>query len=192
MKPQFLIIFLFLTIGLTRTSAGKPDTLSLTDYLKLFNYKYTTDYTVGWTNEADFKKLNFSFDTNTSLHNRFIRLNNGSLILPEIWGFAYSYRQVNSNLYWLIYYGEGEVDINLFLTVLDTKKRIISKPYRLACAGGDEEDWDFRFGKFINDSTYKYVYAFGTGANTRDSVSGLDRIRPNGEIIEIKKIKLKK
>jgi hypothetical protein len=178
--------------SLTRTSAGTPDTLSLTEYLKLFNHKFTTDNTFGWTNEQDLRKLNFTFDSNSYLINRCIKLDNGLIIKPEIWGFAYSYRQIKSNLFWLIYYVVGNLDYELFFAVLDTKNRILSKPYLLACTGGDEEDWDYRYGKFINDSTYKYLYAFGVAKNTRDSVSGLDRIKPNGDIIELKKIKLKK
>jgi hypothetical protein len=205
MKLQlFLTALLFTVFVFTKSQAAKPDTLSLSEYLKLFDNKFTSKYNIGWTNSINDKPIVFTFDTSKFLNKCCIRLGNGSVICPEIYGWAYSYKQINKDLFWLTYYREGEVGVNLYLRALDIKKKTFSEPYTLAWAGGDGGHWWYKIGSFINDSTFDYYQVhkmefeifdsisgqYSSIPKTLDSVSGIDRIRVNGEVIELKKTKL--
>jgi hypothetical protein len=110
---------------------------------------------------------------------------------PEISGWAYSYRKLNEHLFWLVCYSQGESGTSFWLYILDTKHKTVSKSYQLANAFGDQGDWAYTYGKFENDSTYHYLTVFGSEEGTQDSTLYRDRIRRNGEIIELTRRKLK-
>lgn len=176
----------------SKSSAIVPDTLKLSEYLKLFDNKYTNDFKIGWINQVDNSNvINFTYDKNKELYGRKIKLDKGYVLTPDIYGWAYSYRKINNHLFWLIYYNEHESCTSLMLLVLDTKNNTTSQSYELAKVFGDQGDWCYKYGRFENDSTYNYLKVYGSIEGTTDSISGQDRIRFKGEFLELKKRKLK-
>ena len=192
MKNRILYI---LTIGLvlsfSNSKAGNPDTLSLNDYLGLFDNNFTTEFNFGWYHYETKNAMKFSLAENKQLNGCKIKLNNGSILSPEIYGSAYSHRKFCEHLFWLVYLTEGESGNSFWLCVLNTKNKTVSKSYQLANAFGDQGDWAYRYGEFENDSTYNYLFVYGNTEGTLDSISGQDRIIHNGELLELKKRKLK-
>ena len=168
------------------TIAETRDTLTLSEYLELFEHNFTTNFKITGISVAK-NKIILSFDSTKYLQNISIKLDNGIIISPEIYGYAYSYRKINPNLYWIIYYNEVEVGTSMFLCILNFKNKLLSNPYTLVHYGGDDGYWDYKYGNFINDSTYNYLYVWGNDEKTLDSLTGLDRIKMNGEFIELKK-----
>ena len=186
------ILIISLVLGFLKSNAGNSDTLTLAEYLRLFNNTFTTDFNLGWFPDGNKNPLTLSFDKKTQLDALKIKLNNGLIISPEISGWAYSYRKLNEHLFWLIYYLESESGTSLNLCILDTENRTISKSYQLANAFGDQGDWAYKYGKFENDSTYHYLLVYGSMQGTQDSIFGQDRIKRNGEFLELQKRELKK
>ena len=171
---------------------GKFDTLSLPKYLSLFYAPFPSEFNLEKIHNNGNPNTLLSFSFNTQLYNLKLKLPSGEIMSPNIYGWAYSYRKISSNKYWLIYYFEGEVLTRLCLIILDVNMKSLSNPYALSSAGGDDGDWEFSFGRFLNDSTYKFTNFWGDQKTTKDSILGIDRIRPNGEIIQLKRKIFKK
>lgn len=178
-------------LGFLKSNAGNSDTLTLSEYLKLFDNTFTLDFNLGWFPYGNKNQITFSFDKNKQLDALKIKLSDGLIMSPEIHGWAYSYRKLNEHIFWLVYYMESESGTSLKLCILDTKKKTISKSYQLANAYGDQGDWAYKYGKFENDSTYNYLIVYGSMEGTQDSIFIQDRIKENGEFIELQKRKLK-
>lgn len=164
---------------------GKFDTLTLFNYLNIFDAPFTREFNLNKIHENSILKTYLSFSVNTQLQNLKLKLTNGEIMSPNIYGWAYSFRRISSIHFWLIYYFEGEVGTYLCLRILNIKKKSLSEPYILSKAGGDEGEWEYSFGRFSNDSTYKYLYVHGSEEKTIDSISRQDRIRLNGDVIKI-------
>lgn len=191
MKIKHLLTTIFLSAFVfLRLNAGTPDTLKLSEYLKLFDNVFTSEFNLGWTFHGSEKMIRLSFDKYRSLQGLSIELDNGRIMTPEIYGWAYSYRKINNNVFWLVYYTEGESGTSFWLQKLDIENVTLSKAYQLANAFGDQGDWAYKVGNFVNDSTYNYLLVYGTETMTLDSISGEDRIKSNGECLELKKRKL--
>lgn len=188
-------IFYIMTIGLLlsflNSKAGETDTLSLNDYLGLFNNKFTTEYDFGWYHYEIKNAKKLLLDETKQLNGTKIKLNNGSIMSPAIYGYAYSYKKFNEHLFWLVYLTQGESGTSILLCVLNTKNETVSKSYLLANAFGDQGDWAYRYGEFENDSTYNYLYVYGNTESTLDSISGQDILRINGQLLKSKERNLK-
>jgi hypothetical protein len=192
MTKYLTLSIAFLVLIFSKSYAVNPDTLDLTNYLKLYDNTFTIEYNFGWFPHGNKNEMTLSYSEDKQLGSLYIKLDNGNVISPQFGGWAYSYRKLNDHLFWLIYYIEGESGTSLLLSILDTRKKIFSKPYQLANAFGDQGDWAYKYGKFENDSTYNYLLVYGDQEKTIDSIIGQDKIRLNGELIEISKRKLKK
>lgn len=178
--------------SLQNQRTGRFDTLSLSGYLNLFDAPFTREFNLKKIYKNGILKSHLSYSVNTQLQNLKLRLTNGYIMSPNIYGWAYSFRKITSNHFWLIYYVEGEVLTHMDLRILDIKKKSISEPYNLSSAGGDQGDWEYLFGRFLNDSTYKFINVWGDTEMTKDSILGIDRIRLNGDTIHLTRKNLKK
>jgi hypothetical protein len=189
---NLILSVVFFAFSFSGSFAARHDTLTPGNYLKLFNNSFTSDYNPGGVRQGNKNKMILSFEKSKQLDSLWVKSGNGKAINPKISGWAYSYRKINDHLFWLIYYTEGESGTSFLLCVFDTRTKTFSKPYQLANAFGDQGDWAYKYGKFVNDSTYNYLHVFGDQEKTIDSISGQDRIRLNGEFMAIQKKKLLK
>jgi hypothetical protein len=180
-----------LVSGFLKSTAGNADTLTLTEYLRLFDHAFTPEFNLGWLPYGHKNADKLSFNNVKHLNSLKIRLSNGFIMSPEISGRAYSYLKLNEHLFWLVCCSEGVSGTSFLLYILDTKHKTVSKTYQLANAFGDQGDWAYTYGKFENDSTYTYLTVFGSEEGTQDSTLYRDRIKRNGEVFKLTRRKLK-
>ncbi len=160
--------------GLSMYPEQQKETISFSRFLSFFTYPFPRE--IYLSNPPKGKMV---LDTDGSyLNNYTIRLDNGKTI-SDITGYAHSYRMVSRDVYWfgVLEYGSYGGDTGFYLHVINTRTGEHSGPYVLASVFGDAGMLDYKNGKFINDSTFRFQQVWTDADMNTDSTSGSFVIR---------------
>ncbi len=189
MKHSYLITF-FSILAFPITIFAQSDTLSLEQYLNLFSNPFINNINLCQDLIKNSEKINLSFSKEKWLYKKVIFLNNGKVLNPELSGWAFSYKKINDSILWLLHYREteGGGGTIMLLSILNKSNLTITKTYNLAYCTGDQGDYAYKYGKWINDSTFKYMsVSYSYDANLLKKENCTVQIGINGAIKTLKR-----